>query len=336
MNASLKNYALTLAVTLALCPALLAQQSSQPQENTQNPQSGAPTNRNAPGRTKQNETNPNTDRSRRNDAQTNQNKQSGAGAAADHQNHPQGHQQNNQQNDRQNNQTQTSGAQSGGQASADYKANFDKGDAKEAREQSEKAAKVLNDIMDKPDSNVPEWLFDKAECVAVFPSVVKAAFIVGGRGGKGIVTCRDPQTRQWMQPAFLKIGGGSFGAQIGVSSTDLVLFGMNRDSADAFFKDRLELGGEAAVAAGPVGRSVSASTDAPTISSQFLSYSRSKGLFAGVSLQGAVITQDEDLNRAVYGPDFTAAGSMKSMRTTPSEVAPFTTAVSKYSAGAKK
>jgi SH3 domain-containing YSC84-like protein 1 len=322
MNARLTKYALTLAVTLALCPALLAQQSSQPQENTQNPQTGAPTNRNAPGRTKQNETNT-TDRSRRNDAQTNQTNQAGtpqSGAQSDHQKH----------------QTQTSGTQSGGQANASFKADFDKGDAKEAREQSQKAAAILSEIMDKPDSNVPEWLFDRAECVAVFPSVVKAAFIVGGRGGKGIVTCRDPQTRQWMQPAFLKIGGGSFGAQIGVSSTDLILFGMNRDSADAFFKDRLELGGEAAVAAGPVGRSVSASTDAPTISSQFLSYSRSKGLFAGVSLQGAVITQDEDLNRAVYGPDFTAAGSMKSMRTTPPEVAAFTTAVSKYSAGAKK
>jgi SH3 domain-containing YSC84-like protein 1 len=328
MNTRLRNYALTLAVTLALCPALLAQQSSQPQENTQNPQTGAPTNRNAPGRTKQNETNSTTDRSRGNDAQTNQNNQTNQSGT------PRSNA--NREGTNQGNTDQAGTPQSGGQTSANFKANFDKGDAKEAREQSQKAASILNEMMDKPDNNVPEWLFDKAECVAVFPSVVKAAFIVGGRGGKGIVTCRDPQTRQWMQPAFLKIGGGSFGAQIGVSSTDLILVGMNRDSADAFFKDRLELGGEAAVAAGPVGRSVSASTDAPTISSQFLSYSRSKGLFAGVSLQGAVITQDEDLNRAVYGPDFTAAGSMKSMRTTPSEVAAFTTAVSKYTGGAKK
>jgi SH3 domain-containing YSC84-like protein 1 len=298
MKLKLTKFALTLGVALALSVAAFAQQSSQPQENTQNPRTGAPTNKNAPAQTRQNETNTQTDRDRAT--------------------------------------TQDSANQAG--RDADFRADFNKGDAKEAREQSEKAARILNEIMDAPDSQAPTWLFDKAECVAVFPSVVKAAFIVGGRGGKGVVTCRDPQTRQWMQPMFLTVGGGSFGAQIGVQSTDLLLFGMNRDAADVFMKDRFELGAGASVAAGPVGRSVSGSTDLPTISSQFLSYSRSKGLFAGVSLQGSVIGQDEDLNRAVYGPNFTAAGSMKSARTMPDEVMPFTMAVRKYtpSAGSKK
>lgn len=228
-------------------------------------------------------------------------------------------------------QTDQSQSSSTSNSNSNYSPNFKSGDAKEAAEQSSKAARIISEMMDKPDNNVPEWLFDKAECVAVFPSVVKAAFIIGGRGGKGVVTCRDPQTREWMQPMFLKMGGGSFGAQIGVQSTDLMLFGMNRDSMDAFTKDRLELGGTAEVAAGPVGRQAGASTDAPTISSQFLSYSRNKGLFAGVSLQGAVITQDKDLNRAVYGPDYTAAGAMKDSRAVPGEVSAFTMAVKKYS-----
>jgi lipid-binding SYLF domain-containing protein len=154
--------------------------------------------------------------------------------------------------------------------------------------------------------------------------------------GKGVVTCRDPQTREWGAPTFLKIGGGSFGAQIGVQSTDIILVGVNRSSIDAFTKDRLELGGEAEVAAGPVGRRAGASTDAPTFSSQFLSYSRNKGLFAGVSLQGAVIDKHGDLNRAVYGPDATAAGVMKSAKTAPAAVAIFPQTVAKYAGAAKK
>lgn len=307
MKLKLIKCALTVALAVALCPAISAQQSSQPQENTQNPQTGAPTIKNAPAQTKQNESK--THSKRGNKAETVSNSS---------------------------NKNSSQSSTQAGRETSDYHPNFNSGDAKEAREQSQKAARILNEIMDKPDNTVPEWLFDRAECVAVFPSVVKAAFIVGGRGGKGIVTCRDPQTREWMQPMFLKIGGGSFGAQIGVQSTDLILFGMNKDAMDAFTKERLELGGEAEVAAGPVGRRAGASTDLPTVSSQFLSYSRSKGLFAGVSLQGAVITQDDDLNRAVYGPNFTAAGAMKSASTIPNEISAFTMTVKKYTPATKK
>lgn len=310
MKLRLIKYALTIVIAVTLAPLAQAQQSSQPSENTQNPQTGAPTTRNAPGQTHQNEANATSDSDHH---KASKNKGSKSSSTLNQSDMP-----------------------SGRESGSPYQANFNKGDAKEAREQAEKAARVLDEIMGAADSQVPEWLFDKAECVAVFPSVVKAAFIVGGRGGKGVVTCRDPQTREWGAPTFLKIGGGSFGAQIGVQSTDIVLVGVNRSSIDAFTKDRLELGGEAEVAAGPLGRRAGASTDAPTFSSQFLSYSRNKGLFAGVSLQGAVIDKHGDLNRAVYGPDATAAGVMKSAQTTPAAVAIFPQTVAKYSGATKK
>jgi SH3 domain-containing YSC84-like protein 1 len=176
-------------------------------------------------------------------------------------------------------------------------------DLKEAAERSAKAAEVFREVMDTPDNSIPEYIIDRAEVIAVFPSVIKAAFIVGGKGGKGLVSIRDPQTRQWGTPVFLKLGGGSFGAQIGGESTDLILVGLNQDSANLFLKDKFELGGEASVAAGPVGRSAAASTDAPSFESQILSYSRNKGLFAGVAIKGAKIWQDKDLNAAVYGTE---------------------------------
>ena len=159
------------------------------------------------------------------------------------------------------------------------------------------AARVFTEIMNTRDKAIPRELLDKAEAIAVFPGVVKAAFIIGGRGGQGVISRRIPGG--WSAPAFFNIGGGSFGLQIGAQKTDYVLLIMNEEGIKGLMEDKFEMGGEASVAAGPVGREAAASTNA-TLDAGILSYSRSKGLFAGVALKGAVINPDNDLNEAVY------------------------------------
>lgn len=176
-------------------------------------------------------------------------------------------------------------------------------DIKDEVEQSQKASKVFTEIMAAPDSAIPQNILDGAECVAVFPDVIKAGFIVGGRGGRGVASCRVGNS--WSAPVYFNIGGGSFGLQIGAESTDFVLLFMNRNGVNSLLKSKFELGGEASAAAGPVGRTASASTDA-YLNSQILSYSRSKGLFAGAVLKGAVIDIDNDDMRDAYGKDFSA------------------------------
>lgn len=169
----------------------------------------------------------------------------------------------------------------------------------EARDKSQKAAKVFREVMSTPDKSIPKNLLDDAEAVGVCPDVIKAGIlIVGGRGGSCALTRR---TRGgWSAPAFFKLGGGSFGPQIGASSTDFVLLFMNDGAVKALLEDKFEIGGEIGAAAGPVGRSASASTDAQ-LKAGILSYSRSKGLFAGLELKGVVINPDNNLNEAVYG-----------------------------------
>ena len=169
---------------------------------------------------------------------------------------------------------------------------------KDARRHAKAAATVFNEIMVAPDKAVPKQLLDKAEAVAVFPGVIKAGFIVGGRGGQGVISRRVPGG--WSAPAFFNLGGASFGAQIGAAKTDFVLLFMNEGALKGLLQDKFELGGEASVAGGPVGRAGSASTDAQ-LKAGILSYSRSKGLFAGLELKGVAITPDNDLNEAVYG-----------------------------------
>jgi len=204
---------------------------------------------------------------------------------------------------------------------------------REAIDQTNKASKVFDEIMDAPDKGISRNLLDKVECVAVFPSVIKAAFIFGGKGGKGIVSCRDRETRSWGPPVFLKIGGGSVGFQIGAEATDLILLGMNSGTIDTFRKNRFELGGEADAAAGPVGRSASASTDLPTIRSQFLSYSRSRGAFAGIALKGSVITRDSDLTNAAYGEKTSAENVLDGKVTVSSEMMEFQNTLGHYAPG---
>jgi SH3 domain-containing YSC84-like protein 1 len=160
---------------------------------------------------------------------------------------------------------------------------------------------VLKEILDVPD-DIPQDLLDKADCVVVFPSVLKAAFIVGGSYGRGAMSCRKGQNFKgpWGAPTMMALEGGSFGFQIGGQATDFVLLVMNESGANGILTSKVKLGGDASVAAGPVGREASADTDA-TLRAEILSYSRARGLFAGISLEGSTIRPDNGDNRRVYG-----------------------------------
>jgi SH3 domain-containing YSC84-like protein 1 len=160
---------------------------------------------------------------------------------------------------------------------------------------------VLKEILDVPD-DIPQDLLDKADCVVVFPSVLKAAFIVGGSYGRGAMSCRKGQNFKgpWGAPTMMALEGGSFGFQIGGQATDFVLLVMNESGANGILTSKVKLGADASVAAGPVGRDASADTDA-TLRAEILSYSRARGLFAGISLEGSTIRPDNGDNRRVYG-----------------------------------
>jgi lipid-binding SYLF domain-containing protein len=168
----------------------------------------------------------------------------------------------------------------------------------DAARHSSDAAKTFTEIMNVKDRAIPQELLDTAEAIAVFPGVIKAAFVVGGRGGQGVISRRVKGG--WSAPAYFNLGGGSFGPQIGAQRTDYVLLIMNESGLNGLLKDKFELGGEASIAAGPVGREAAASTN-PRMDAGILSYSRSKGAFIGAALKGAVISPDNDLNEAVYG-----------------------------------
>ena len=160
---------------------------------------------------------------------------------------------------------------------------------------------VLKEILDIPD-DIPQGLLDKADCVVVYPSVLKAAFVVGGSYGRGAMTCRkgDNFKGSWGAPTMMALEGGSFGFQIGGQATDFVLLVMNEGGARGILSGKVKLGGDASVAAGPVGRNASAETDV-TLRSEILSYSRSRGLFAGISLEGSTIRPDNKANEQIYG-----------------------------------
>jgi SH3 domain-containing YSC84-like protein 1 len=160
---------------------------------------------------------------------------------------------------------------------------------------------VLKEILDIPD-NIPQDLLDKADCVVVYPSVLKAAFVIGGSYGRGAMTCRKGENFMgaWSAPTMMALEGGSFGFQIGGQATDFVLLVMNESGARGILAGKVKLGGDASVAAGPVGRDASAETDV-TLRSEILSYSRSRGLFAGISLEGSTIRPDNKANEQIYG-----------------------------------
>jgi lipid-binding SYLF domain-containing protein len=201
---------------------------------------------------------------------------------------------------------------------------------KDAARHSSEAAKAFTEIMNVRDKAIPKELLDKAEAIAVFPDVIKAAFIIGGRGGQGIISRR---TRGgWSAPAFFNLGGGSFGPQFGAQKTDYVLLIMNQDGIDGLLKDKFELGAEVGIAAGPVGREVSASTN-PRLDAGILSYSRTKGVFIGAALKGAVISPDNDLNVGVYGQkaDEIMTGKVIAVGDMPPEVRIFPRTLARYS-----
>ena len=203
--------------------------------------------------------------------------------------------------------------------------------ARAAADQSAKAARVFNEIMGTRERSIPRDLLDRAEAVAVFPSVIKAGFIVGGRGGSGVISRRVADG--WSAPAFFDLGGGSIGLQIGASSTDFILLFMNENAVDSLLSDKFEIGGEGSAAAGPVGRSASASTDVK-LNAQILSYSRSRGAFAGLELKGVVIKPDNEDNLQVYGMnarDILTGADKISLERMPEGVRVFPLTLARYS-----
>ena len=200
----------------------------------------------------------------------------------------------------------------------------------DAARHSGKAAETFTEIMNVKDKAIPKELLDTAEAIAVFPGVIKAAFLGGVRGGQGVISRRVKGG--WSPPAFFNLSGGSFGPQIGAQRTDYVLLIMNPSGLDGLLKDKFELGGEASIAAGPVGREAAASTN-PRLDAGILSYSRSKGVFIGAALKGAVISPDNDLNEAIYGKkaDALLQGPPMTFAQMPSSVRIFPRTLVRYS-----
>jgi lipid-binding SYLF domain-containing protein len=198
-----------------------------------------------------------------------------------------------------------------------------------AAKTAQKATKALDEIMSMRDKSIPADLLKKAKAVAVFPNVIKGAFILGGQGGKGLIVHKIGNA--WGAPAMFKLGGGSVGLQIGGSSTDVVMLFMTENSVKNLLEDKFEIGGEASAAAGPIGRTAKASTDAQ-LQAQILSYSRAKGLFAGLSLSGVVISPDNDANQALYGHEAKEllAGTINPPVAIPPATMPFRQAVARY------
>jgi lipid-binding SYLF domain-containing protein len=204
-------------------------------------------------------------------------------------------------------------------------------DIKDEIEQVTKAAQVFREIMGAPDNAIPQRILDDADCIAVFPDVIKAAFGVGGRGGRGVAICRT--ANGWSAPAYLNVGGGSVGFQIGVESTDYVMLFMTPEGARSLIESNVKLGGSISVAAGPIGREAGAATDLK-LNAQILSYSRSKGLFAGAALEGAVIETANNDMRDVYGPNVTARSVLfDGTVTAPRQLTEFAGTVEKYTPG---
>ena len=200
--------------------------------------------------------------------------------------------------------------------------------ASSAREDSaerlQNAANVLNEIMSAPDKGIPEEVLDSAKCVLVIPHLVKGGFIIGGKHGRGVGSCRT--NAGWSAPAFISVGGGSAGLQIGVEGVDLVMLVMNNDGLQHLLSSKFQISGEGSAAAGPVGRHASAGTDWK-MNAELLTYSRSKGAFAGLTLEGAVIEPDSDSTVAIYGKNESFRKVLLGEVAPPASAAPFMAAV---------
>jgi lipid-binding SYLF domain-containing protein len=201
----------------------------------------------------------------------------------------------------------------------------------EAVNRIREATAVFNEIMGTPDKGIPQDLLEKAHCVVIVPGVKKAAFIIGGKYGKGILTCRNIPKGGWSAPATVRMEGGSVGFQIGAGETDVVMLVMNERGANKLMKSEFTLGGEAEAMAGPVGRSATAQTDA-YMRAEILGWSRSRGAFAGISLSGSTLREDKDDNRAIYGRPLTTQEIVTGATVTvPTEAKPLIATLGKYS-----
>jgi lipid-binding SYLF domain-containing protein len=189
----------------------------------------------------------------------------------------------------------------------------------------QKSVDVLHAIMSTPDKGIPEEVLSGAKCILVVPDLIKGGFIVGGKHGRGVASCRTAEG--WSAPAFVSVGGGSWGLQIGVEGVDLVMLVMNDQGFQHLLSSKFELTGEGSVAAGPIGRHASAGTDWK-MNTEMLTYSRSKGVFAGLTLEGAVVEQDNDSTTAIYGKHMMFRNILSGMASTPKSADGFMKAVS--------
>ena len=194
------------------------------------------------------------------------------------------------------------------------------------------SGEVLSEIMGANDKGIPEDLLEKAQCVGVIPNLKRAGFIVGAKYGKGIVVCRTSQG--WSAPANVRIEGGSVGLQIGAGETDVVFIVMNQRGMDKLMQDKFTLGADASVMAGPVGRSAEARTDA-AMQAEILAYSRSRGVFAGISLEGATLRPDKDDNRALYGREVTQEEILRGRVTPPASASQLYAELNRHTMGGR-
>lgn len=195
------------------------------------------------------------------------------------------------------------------------------------------ASEVLDQIMATPDKSIPSGILRGASCVVVIPSFKKGAFVVGAQYGQGVATCRT-SSGKWSAPVCVQLTGGSFGFQAGGQATDLVLIAMNQQGLQAMLKNKFKLGADAAASAGPVGRNAQAGTDWK-LNAEFLTYSRSKGLFAGIDLDGTVLSQNEDDTKILYGAALPFDTILNGSTSTPVEARPFVRTVAKYFVAAR-
>jgi SH3 domain-containing YSC84-like protein 1 len=205
-----------------------------------------------------------------------------------------------------------------------------------AREDSvdrlQRSVTVLHAIMSTPDKGIPEEVLSNAKCIVVVPDLIKGGFVFGGKHGRGVATCRTPEG--WSAPAFVSVGGGSWGLQIGIEDVDLVMLVMNDQGLQHLLSSKFELTGEGSVAAGPVGRHASAGTDWK-MNTEMLMYSRSHGVFAGLTLEGAVVEQDNDSTHAIYGKRMLFRSILSGKAATPRSADAFLKAVSEAGQQAK-
>jgi lipid-binding SYLF domain-containing protein len=221
-----------------------------------------------------------------------------------------------------------------GAVQVSYAAAAGTGDTDKAKldDRMQSAADVINEVMSVPDKGIPQSILAGAACVVVVPHYKKGAFVIGAQYGQGVATCRTP--RGWSAPVFVKLEGGSFGWQIGGQSTDLILVAMNADGLQHMLHNKFKIGADAAASIGPVGRNAQAGTDWK-MNAEFLTWSRSRGVFAGLDLDGTVLSQNDEDTRLEYGSDVSFGSVLQGSVPTPMDARPFVRTVAKYFVVAK-